>query len=345
MSIQRTIKKLTLIILAYSTLSACSLTPVTFESLDHDINQWLTQNEYDKIDHALASIDKNDHRYESILSKKLTIYTKKNNYIKNEIRRAKKYKLEHQWQQALDIYNNALKKIKNEPRLKKEKKSLLLKREKKVAALQKTLLMKRATALISYKKIYEKLGKLTPKNKKTQTDITRYHGERLKVARKLEECGNQANRSKHFTLARDCYYLSNTLEPSNQKQVWVTLLSKRLKNKYAQKRHDELLAAYKRAYASHKYTKAQLHLQTLLAINPSHTKAKDLLDALNKEINKQALIKIADGKELYSKKKINDALKVWQQALRLAPGNKELVQLISRAEKVSKKIKSLQKSQ
>jgi len=319
--------------------------PVSFATLNQDIDLWLSQNEFGKIDRSLKNIDSNNPKYISILRKKPIIDERKNAFIKSTLSKANKFKNSQQWAKALKTYNKALLKTGNNPKLLKGKAVLLKKRDEKIIALQKILLMKRATALISYKKVYGKLNKLSPLNKSAQTDIHNYNRERLSVAKQLEACGNQANREKQFTQAKDCYYLSNTLEPSKQKQLWVKLLSKRLKNKYAQKRHDELLTAYKRAYGSQKYSKAQLHLQTLLAIDPSHKHAKRLLLTLNKEINTQALNKIEAGKEFYSQKKIDDALKVWLQALRLDPDNKELAQLISRAEKVRKKIQSLQKSQ
>ena len=67
--------------------------------------------------------------------------------------------------------------------------------------------------------------------------------------------------------------------------------------------------------------------------------------SLNNEIRKQTLDKITSGKAFYSENKINDALKIWLEALQLEPDNAELIQLISRAEKVSEKIKSLEKNQ
>jgi len=337
--------RLLIITLICTALTTCTLMPVSLAVLDQDIDLWLSKNEFDNIDNALNKLDPHNPKNHSVLRKKSVINKRKSAFIKNELLKASRFKQSQQWEKALQTYDSALAKIHNEPRLIKAKKDLLQKRDAKIIALQKTLLMKRATALISYKKIYGKLSKLTPLDSATKANIKNYNRERINVAKQLEICGNNANKAKKFTQARDCYYLSNTLEPSKQKQVWVKLISKQLKNKFTQKRHDELLTAYNLAYNAQNYSQAQMHLQSLLSIDPAHEQAQNLLLDLNREINTLALNKIAKGKELYSQKKINDALQVWQQALKLDPKNEELIQLISRAEKVSKKIQSLQESQ
>ena len=106
-----------------------------------------------------------------------------------------------------------------------------------------------------------------------------------------------------------------------------------------------MLSAYKSAYKNKAYNKARLHLSTLLAISPNHKVAKQRLKELDAEIGKLVALKISSGKDFYSKNRINKALKIWELAQQLEPDNEELSQLISRAEKVSKKIESLEHNQ
>ena len=324
---------------------ACAWIQSTPESLDKDINVWLSQNEFDEIDDALKNINKNDKKYKQIIIKQTGITKHKNKFIEDTSKTARAYQNENKWQLALDTYNNALKKIETDPRLSKERDKLLQDRDKKVTALRKDMLMKRANSLISYKEIYSKLHALVPEDYSAQFDINRYEKDRLEVAGYLKMCGDQARNKKQHVVARDCYSLSNKLEPTKQKAMWVKKIDTQLKNKSNKKRYDELLSSYKSALQKEEYKKARLHLNTILAIDPSHKKAKNFLTALNDKLREQASTKITRGKELYSEKKINDALLIWQQALLLEPDNEELPQLISRAEKVSKKIQSLEKTQ
>jgi len=326
-------------------LYACALIQSTPESLDKDIKLWLSENEFDEVDDALKNINNKDKKFQAITKQKPKISKQKNKFIENTSSSAQTYLNDNKWQLALDTYNSALEKIENEPRLSKEREKLLVDRDLKVSALRKEMLMKRANALISYKEIYSKLNALVPQDYSAQFDINRYEKDRVEVAGYLKMCGDHAKKKKQYITARDCYSLSNKLVPNKQKSNWVAKIDSQLKSKSDKKRYDELLKAYKSAFEKEEYMKARLHLNTLLAIDPSHKKAKTLLTALNKKVREQASIKITLGRELYSKKKINDALLVWQQALLLEPDNEELIQLVSRAEKVSKKIQSLEKTQ
>lgn len=345
MNIQLKLIQSAFIALTCLSIYSCVLIKPKPETLIHNIEQWLSQNEFDKIDKAIDKIDKNDRRYRTILKHKDSIGLKKKKYIEDTSSAAQKHKASNEWQLALDTYNNALEKINNEPTLLKEKKALINERDEQVTTLRKDLLMQQANALVSYKMIYEKLHQLIPLDLNAQFDIGRYDKDRIEVAGHLKLCGEHAIDNKQVTLARDCFSLSNQLAPTPEKQIWVKKTNKQLLDKSKQKRHNELLAAYNLAYKNQEYNKAKLHLYTLLAIDPSHANAKSLLKSINSEIRKLALDKIDSGKELYAEKKIDDALKLWQDALKLEPENKELIQLISRAEKVSKKIQSLEQSQ
>lgn len=333
----------------YLAISSCALIQPSPDILNKNIQHWLAENEFDDIDYALNRIDRNnstdDNKYQFILDQKLIIETRKKKFIANTSTTAKKLKQSNQWQQALDTYNNALQKINDEPRLKQEKTALLKERDEQVTALKKDMLMQRANALISYKKVYDKLIKLIPKDYAAQVDINHYDKDRIKITNQLELCGDQAMDDNRLIQASDCYSLSNKLDPTDQKELLVTSINKQLIKNSTKESSDKSLAAYYAAYKKHQYTKARSHLKTLLGINPSHAKTIALLDALNKEINIMALEKINLGNELYSKKRIDDALKAWRQALLLEPDNSEIIQLINRAEKVSKKIQSLEETQ
>ena len=326
-------------------MPACSLLHTTPESLDHDLNLWLSQHEYDKIDYALQNLDINDKTFKFALDKSDAITIKKNEFINNASVKAQKHKASNEWHQALNVYDNALKKINEEPRLIHEKYNLLIERDEQITTLKKDMLMERAHSLISYRKIYDKLNNLIPHDHDAQFDIDRYNAERIEIANHLNKCGDQARKSNQYEVARDCYALSDNLTPSNQKKLWLSKINTQLKNKSIKKRQKELLELYEAAYKTHEYNKAQTYLNALLTITPSHEKAKTLLESLNIEIKKLVLDKTSSGKTLYSENKIEDALKLWQKAALLEPDNSELIQLINRAEKVSKKIQSLEETQ
>jgi len=327
------------------TVFSCALIRPTPEKLDKNIQAWLSQNEFEEIDNALSRIKKNDAKFKSVLELEPLISVKRNLYINEVSDTAKKLKQEDNWQQALNTFDNALKKIPNEPRLSQERDNLIIERDEQVSTLKKDMMMQRANALISYKKVYDKLLELIPNDTGAQKDILRYNANRIEVAEQLNLCGEQARKNKQYLLATDCYSLSDKLEPTKDKQQWVSSINKQLIKNSNKKSHDELLAAYHTAYKKREYNKARQHLNTVLAVNPKHGKSLKLLNSLNKEVSDMTQEKITAGKDFYNNKKIDDALKLWQQALLLEPDNAEIIQLIKRAEKVSKKIQSLEENQ
>ena len=84
--------QLIIVTVAFFIMPACSLLHTTPESLDHDLNLWLSQHQYDKIDYALQNIDKNNKEYKFALDKIDTINIKKNKFIETSSAKAQKYK-------------------------------------------------------------------------------------------------------------------------------------------------------------------------------------------------------------------------------------------------------------
>jgi len=328
-------------VLSYS----CSFLQTTPDSLNKDIDAWLKNNQYDKIEYALNKVDSADPEYKNILNRKASITQKKNRYIDKVSRIAKKHKSEFKWQKSLDTYNDALNKIENHPRLLKERKQLIRQRDAKVTNLRKELLINRANALISYEKTYASLNKLMPADHNAQKDIRFYEDEKQSLANQLTRCGELEIKKNNYKQALDCYLLSNKLLPSDTKRHFVDDIEKQLKSQENNTRIKELFKAYDIAYKNKNYNKARTPLQTIIAIEPKHKKANALLSKLNTEITAYTNSLISSGKKLYSDKKVNEALKLWKQAQAVAPGNKELTQLIIRAEKVRKKLLRLEHSQ
>lgn len=324
---------------------SCSFILPTPDNLNQNIAFWLSQNEFDKIDNALSKINSEDIKYEKSLSQKNAISKQKQQFIKDVSKQAQQLKQNNNWQQALETYDNALLKIQNQSRLSKERSDLIFERDEQIDALKKNMMMQRANALISYKKVYDRLFKLIPEDSEAQQHIQRYNNNRIEVAEQLNLCGEQARNNQQYLRANDCYALSNKLVPTKQKQLWISAINNQLINKSNKKSSDKLLVAYHAAYNQQQYQLAKQQLSTLLAINPTHENTKILLNLLNKEINKMAVEKIELGKSLYNSKKINAALKAWQQALLLDPENTEIIQLINRAKKVSEKIRHLEQNQ
>ena len=314
------------------------------DELNKKINTWLADNNFNEIDSALSNINKTEVNYRKVLNRKGEINIKRQKYISSIIATAKKHKANNQWQYAIQSYETAINNTDNK-KLKKELASLITDRNKKAHQIKNKLLVKTANDYASYKDSYQKLNQLLPDDYSTQYEINRYNNQVAAFIKKLNDCAENAKQHKEYSLANECYALASQLDPTTKKQKIVKAYKKPAKKAKPEKKYSTLFAAYESAHKNKEYEKAQVNLNKILSMSPDHKKANQLNEALLKEINTVIDSKIDLGKNLYAQKKIQAALVIWKQAQKLTSSHTELNQLIIRAEKVSKKIESLEYNQ
>jgi hypothetical protein len=329
----------------FTLLQSCSMIISSPEQANENIDQWLSENNFSKIEKTFDAININRTEYEQLRSRKNEIEKKKAAYINNTITQARKLQENQQWHEAVSLYETALNNTDNSAELEKNYNLLLKLREKEIINLRKQLLVKDANTLISYKPIYEKLEQLLPADYQAQNDLKRYKNYVSATTHKLDNCAEDAIKHHQYNLAKECYLLSQTLVPNEQKNQGIERLDSMIKNVSNQKFYSELFAAYRTEYQNKNYYLARQNLRTILELNPQHDQARKLLDSLTQEINILVDKKLSLGRDLYSKQRIDEALIQWRKAREIDPDNEEIDQLISRAEKVQKKIESLESSQ
>lgn len=334
-----------LLITLASLLQSCSLIKPAPTNINAHINELLSENNFGEIEDVIESAEKSNPQPKQLAVLKETIQSKRNTYIQNTIETATTHKNNNEWQAAVDTYETALNNTSHDAKLETLRAALIKERDLNVLNLRKELLMKNANALISYKKIYDQLYKLIPDDYSAQFDISRFENNRIETADQLEKCAKHAIQNKDYNLAKECYFLSNMLLPTQQKTARIEHLESIIKNYSNQKLYSKLLNTYKTEYTQKNYNLARKSLREILKLNPDHAQAKKYLADLSVEIDTMVNSKLTLGRDLYSKKKVEAALVLWKQARKLDPENEEIDQLISRAEKVRKKIETLENSQ
>lgn len=325
-------------------LAACSHFYAHRDNLNEQIDEWLLDNEFAKIENTLKYLSSAHPDYKKIKARKKEIEKKRKSFINNTIALADKKVSEEKWQQALDIYNEAQKKLPDDKRLSEQKARLVRERDTQVQELRKNMLLRRARALVQYQAIYEKLEKLIPDDYSARYDINQYKSEKRDLASDLLECGEYSLEDKDYSLAEECIDLSNQLLPTDEKKTSLAAIRKKKTYLDNKRRSSELIEAYKKAYESGDFPRARYHLETLIALDSRHSKAKELKAQLDRDINLRVEKGITRGKTLYSQGKVDEALDIWEELLKIDPKNEELASLISRGKKVSTKIRKLEES-
>lgn len=334
-----------LIIALCALLQSCSMIISSPDQTNENIDQWLAENNYSKIERTFEAININRPEYRQLLSRKGEVETKKAAYIQSTITQADQLQQNQQWQKAISLYETALRNTNHAAKLEKHYNQLLHLRKQEVISLRKQLLLKDANTLISYKPIYERLEQLLPSDYQAKNDLNRYQNYVNATTRQLDNCAEEAMKRYQYNLARECYLLSHALLPDKKKEQGIDSLDTMIKNVSNKKSYNELFIAYRTEYQNKNYHLARKNLQTILELNPQHEQASKLLDSLTQEINTLVNKKLSLGRDLYSKQKIDAALAQWKQAKEMDPDNAEIDHLISRAEKVQKKIESLESNQ
>lgn len=325
-------------------LTGCSQFYARRDNLNEQIDTWLKENEFGKIESTIKYMSASHPDYKKIRDRKTELANAKKAFIDNTISQANKLVGEQKWQQALDLYTNAQTKIPDDPTLIRQKTDLVSERDSQVKELRKDMMLRRGRALVQYQTIYEKLEKLIPDDYSARYDITRYEKEKQDVAGELQDYGEYSLDSKNYALAEECISLSNQLVPTSEKQKTLNNIIKTRKVVEDKRRSNELLDAYQKAYENGDYAKAREQLEALIALDAGNKQARELKTRLDRDINLRVEHDIARGKTLYSEGKINEALAIWEALLKIDPKNEELTSLITRGKKVSTKIKTLEKS-
>ena len=324
--------------------TGCSHYYASQSDLNQRIDSWLKNREFSKIEKALEHLSAEHSDYNRIKARASKIETEKQNYIKFTLAAASKFQQQDKWQKAIDTLNEALDKIPEDKKLLEKRDSLIDERNHQVAQLRKSMLLKKARALIQYKTIYNKLEKLIPKDFSAQYDINKYNREKDEISEQLMSCGRHALTERQYAQAEECFRLSNNLTPSKGKLALLNKTQKKRKLIDQENKSKILIGTYQKAIEAGDFPKARDQLKALLTLNPGYKQAQQLKERLDKKISARMTKGIEEGKKYYSEGDINRAVIIWEELLKIEPENEELISLINRGKKVSKKIEKLEKS-
>ena len=340
-------KLLNLIIIIVTVSIAVSCTGYYAKSgdLNSQIDIWLQQHKFARIDETLKLLEKTHPDYKKIKARIPAINKQKNSYINNAISTARKHKSKNQWQSAIDGLERAIDNIPGNKKLIAEYESLITEREIRINELRKMMLIRKARTLLQYASVYKQLQQLIPNDYNAQIEIEEYDREKQEIADLLMSCTNHALLKRDYFLATECLTLSNQLLPSKEKQGLLKTAVAKRKKLDKKRRSKQLLSNFHQARNSQDYASARYNLEILLDLDPKDKTYIRLKKQLETDINNRLKNDIQQGKVLYSKGNISGALETWESLLQIDPANEELITLIARAKKVTRKIEKLEQSQ
>lgn len=336
---------LIIIIVAINLTASCSDYYAHSKNLNSQIDTWLKQHQYSRIEKTLNQLEKDHPDYKKIKARIPDINKQKKNYINNITKTARAQKKNNHWQAAIDGLELALNQIPDDQKLRAEYDSLITERDIRIIELRKMMLIRQARTLLQYASVYQQLQQLIPDDYNAQIEIDDYNREREEIADLLMDCTNHALSIRDYFLATECLTLSNRLVSSMEKQVLLKTAVANRKKLDKKRRSKQLLSNFQQAKTSQDYATARYNLEILLDLDPNDQTYISLKKQLEADINSHLKKDIQKGKVLYSKGNISDALETWESLLQVDPGNDDLISLIARAKKITRKIEKLEQSQ
>lgn len=340
-------KQLNLIIILATVIltASCSDYYAKSDNLNSQLDLWLAEDEYGRIDKTLQLLKDSHPDYKKIKARIPAINKQKNIYIKNAVKTARKLKNKNQWQAAIDGLEQTLAHIPNNKKLNTEYNSLVTERDIRITELRKMMLIRKARTLLQYASVYQKLQQLIPNDYNAQIEIDEYSREREEIADLLMSCTHHALSNRDYFLATECLTLSNKLVPSKEKQGLLKTAVANRKKLDKKRRSKQLLRNFQQAKANRDYASARYNLEILLDLDPKDKTYIKLKKQLETDVTNRLKNDIQQGKLLYSKGNITEALETWESLLQIDPGNDDLIALIARAKKITRKIEKLEQSQ
>ncbi len=323
------------------------------------IEQWVQEDEYGKALETIDAVKPKHPDYALLQRQRPQIERAARDYEMAVLREGRRLMQAEQWQPALDIYDEGLKKMPQSNGIREAHEAFLDERAAYLDQLNTKLLISKGQQLIRDRPVHEEIAKVTPKSYFARRNLERQQEETVRTAAELYVCGAQALDAGDTYLAHRCLKLAHALAPTKESETLLAK-AKRLqssaegKKQRAKKRKldrnrarktDELLTAYKKAYAAQDLLLARDLLEDAAALQPDHAEIQRLGPQLDAAIYKEVKAGIEEGRKQYTMGHIQEALAIWTPLLRLDPDNKQLNEHIDRAQRVLDNLREIEQRQ
>jgi len=335
------------------------------------IRAWLDENEYGN---ALVTLRRqiqtnpNDETLRKLLQ---TARQNANDFARDRIAEANLSEQQNQWDNALQQIDNAREYWPQSAVLRIARDQLEVRRQHRIEQLQLELLLHEGKSLLETASQYRELEQANPDYLFLNWNLRKYKTKRRSVARQLLNLGEQVQKEGDLRLAQHCLIMAQRLEESVEVEAALQRLPQitpveeieefqpvrhRPVEQYTsseqsafrnarQKLHlGSLLREYAQVHDKNDLVAAQRIMLQMLEINPEHPRVQELKAEQDVLIRHFVKSNTARGDDLYSQERIEQAIKMWQKALRLAPLDKDLLNKLDRAKTALETLREIKQS-
>jgi hypothetical protein len=331
-----------------SLLGGCAYIHSLDENLPQQVKVWMDNKEYAKVIDTLAYIRPGHPQYKQLSSIRQIALEKAQEYETYILNRGSQLIDKELWHQAYLTYQQGLQKLPDSAAIQQAFEEFEIQRDAYIRQRNYQILFNKGQALLANTPIREEITKAAPEQYRYRTQARRHDEEKHDVALELLECAEFSLENNQLVTCEKCLELAAHLYDSPLPKRYHELLARLTKQQAAQqqvlsKAAQTNLAAATQAIKDKKLKQAMAHLQQVPVEDQQKPAVIKLKQELRKEIKLAVKQGAAVGRQLYSAGKIKEALAVWQSLLVLEPDNAALRKHADRAQRVLKKLETLEK--
>lgn len=319
------------------------------------VDQYLAENEYSKALALIADISKEDPQALKLEKKRKTILAQLQTFEQQTIAIALKQERKNDWPGAKLTYEEALKKLNTSKTLDEAREAMLKRFQNRMDALKYEELIVTGEWLRKKLPLLRSLHASDPGDLIIQWRYSRTENEAKEAAQELLKSGKQMLDANNLAMAQRILPLAVELDPALSTDATVARLDNKLqarkdkklkdRRRLAQKKDEQTIEEFNRAMAQNKLAEARLHLDQLTQGTKASMAAELMQERLDKAMAEYIQEELSIGNSFYRAGEYKQAIKAWENILKLEPDNETVQSKVKRAKKVVKKLNTLQERQ
>ena len=345
--------------------NGCALLTTSYNEDKTQIEQWVSKKEYGRALQALSRVPPKDPHYLDAANKRKQIEVLAAAYEQQVRQENRKLLNEGKWAQALDSYDEALRRLPQSVVLKDGLAKLHRKQSEELDRLELERLRHHGTWLKQTLPTYRDIARVDPRSSAAQRRLERIQEEAEEIADQLALHGNRAlangnldKAAEHLSLAADLSSAPaiqeslskleqqrSVADKQAQSQRNRRFRQKRAAERRRQQKVERLQREFDQAFAQNNFSTARKHLQALSNAGMNSGQYRAMQQKFEHALDKESSRLFEIGVNAYSRGQYAKAADYWRQVLELKPDNKQAKENLERAERVLEKLEELKEKQ
>ncbi len=278
-------------------------------------------------------------------------------FERDAIRKAIGHEQNDDWETAESILRQAYKVVPKSDVLRMATLHFANRRAIREEVIRTELAIHQGEQLLQNADIYSSLERVAPLKFLTRIEINAYQRKRISSANKLQQFADKALARENYYLAHRCLSMSLQLQQNEDVKQKLELAESKISQSKQRSRAESFRTTYltsvdnsaaeflagevRQALRQDHFLAAKKHLSKLRQRYPQYRGLDSIESQYHSQLERHIVNALEEGKTLYSKGKVDEALRVWRSVNPLAPNNVELLSSIARAEKVLENLRLL----